>query len=1364
MTRLEHPGAYIKREVLPAGLTVTAAAKTLGVGRPALSNLLNGNASLSPEMALRFERAFGASSEDLLKVQAAYDEALVQAKAPAIAVRTFAPRVVDIKAMQIEAWSEQLTSRAELATLIRRLVTSTGKGLTKVDFPAFENSQRKGWDGETVAGFATPWIPLGHSGWEFGVNKDAARKAEDDFAARLKSVKPKVRQAATFVFVTPRNWPRKDEWASQKRALGEWRDVRAFDASDLEQWLEGSPSAQAWLGERLPLGDKDIQTLDKGWSIWADVAEPPLSKTLFARTAKQQGHKLADWLNRDPDRVFTITAASREEAIAGLLCTFESEAVAAKVPHAADRALIIRTAEALSKVTAATSDTILVLTSPEAERESAGVHRKHHTIAIQRRNTESDADLIFDLVDSESFRLGLGDMGVKDDGVDRLRRESGYSQTVLRRRLSQVPEIRTPPWADDEKVAERLIPLMFVGAWDSTSEADQAVLEAIAAGSHDDIEKTVAGLVGTEQSPVWSVGRVRGVVSKVDCFYAVQARITTADLERFFDVAKLVLSESDPALELPEDKRWMSNVYGKTRRHSGALREGICETLVLLAVHGNNLFKGRLGFDVEGRVNQLVRELMTPFDPVTWQSQRNDLPRYAEAAPALFLDMLEEDLRSSEPKVYALMQPASSEIWSSPSRSGLLWALEGLAWNPKWLPQVVFVLAKLGELPLNDNWMNKPENSLLSIFRCWLPQTAATAEERITLLSALKRKHPMVAWSIYVDQFNPHSTVGHHSSRPRWRRDAIGAGEVVTYGEMHKVQLDAANNAIDWPNHTVGTLSDLVARLEILSPELQERVWSKIDAWIAAGASDADKATLREKIRSTALTRRMKKKAAAAKLRTKARAVLDALQPVDVVQKHLWLLSKSWVQESADELEDDDFDYRKREERITRLRGDALREIWAARGFEGIVQVCELSEAPHTVGWNLAASVLDEASVRAFVAQVMGRWDSPAAPKLALCLTGVLMKIDPALRDDILSAATTNENVVPRYSDAQINFLLCAAPFHGPTWHLVDGLSSKLKRAYWKGVSPQKLFNDVPAEDVNRVVDELLNVERPRAAFFTVEMDFELVQSQRLVRLLVECGTVGAEPTGHYQMAPHDISEAFQLLAKRGDVPEEELARLEFLYIKALDHTEHGLKTLEEQLGRSPELFVQALTWLYKRKDGGQDPPELRLSNEDRATDLASAAYTLLHRIKRTPGIDPASGVVDAEKLKAWIARALDFAREVSREGVAQSEIGQLLGRGQAGKDGIWPCEAVREALEDVGTPEIARGMVIGVHNSRGVMWRGEGGEQERALAAKYRNWASQLGMQYPFTARLLEDIASSYDRDAERWDSDSEIRHRLEN
>ena len=68
-----HPGGFIRRSVLPDGLSVKAAAEVLGVGRPALSNLLNEKASLSPEMALRVEKAFGVKMDMLLRMQARFD-------------------------------------------------------------------------------------------------------------------------------------------------------------------------------------------------------------------------------------------------------------------------------------------------------------------------------------------------------------------------------------------------------------------------------------------------------------------------------------------------------------------------------------------------------------------------------------------------------------------------------------------------------------------------------------------------------------------------------------------------------------------------------------------------------------------------------------------------------------------------------------------------------------------------------------------------------------------------------------------------------------------------------------------------------------------------------------------------------------------------------------------------------------------------------------------------------------------------------------------------------------------------------------------------------------------------------------------
>jgi addiction module HigA family antidote len=68
-----HVGGFIKDMIIPDEMTVTSAARMLGVGRPALSQLLNENASLSPEMALRIEKVFGVKMDTLLKMQARYD-------------------------------------------------------------------------------------------------------------------------------------------------------------------------------------------------------------------------------------------------------------------------------------------------------------------------------------------------------------------------------------------------------------------------------------------------------------------------------------------------------------------------------------------------------------------------------------------------------------------------------------------------------------------------------------------------------------------------------------------------------------------------------------------------------------------------------------------------------------------------------------------------------------------------------------------------------------------------------------------------------------------------------------------------------------------------------------------------------------------------------------------------------------------------------------------------------------------------------------------------------------------------------------------------------------------------------------------
>jgi addiction module HigA family antidote len=87
-----HPGLSIRHDCIePLGLTVTEAAERLGVSRKQLSEIVNGRAGISPEMAIRLDKAFGGGAETWLRLQAAYDLAQAARHADKIKIRRLVP-------------------------------------------------------------------------------------------------------------------------------------------------------------------------------------------------------------------------------------------------------------------------------------------------------------------------------------------------------------------------------------------------------------------------------------------------------------------------------------------------------------------------------------------------------------------------------------------------------------------------------------------------------------------------------------------------------------------------------------------------------------------------------------------------------------------------------------------------------------------------------------------------------------------------------------------------------------------------------------------------------------------------------------------------------------------------------------------------------------------------------------------------------------------------------------------------------------------------------------------------------------------------------------------------------------------------
>ena len=1331
-------------------MSVTEAADRLGVGRPALSNLLNGNASLSSEMAVRLEKSFGAGRQKLLDMQAAFDRYESRSDEKSIAVGAYVPAFLTIKARHIHGWpDENLEARQLLPVLLRRLVHSTGQELSEVDFPGYDNAERKGNDGLTVAGAATPWIPRGRSCWEFGVSKRPGSKAESDYAARVRSISPTKRQDCTFIFVTPRNWRGKTEWVNNKQASRDWKAVRAYDASDLEQWLEQSIAAQMWFTEILGMENKGFETLDHFWRSWSSASEPSLRQAIFEPSIATHRDTVKKWLESASKRPLLVAADSKGEALAFLACLLRDPAFDAKW---GDFAAIFESAQSLRKLESSPAPFIPIVGTEEAEQALATIYRERHCIVVRPRNAvDSNPDIALELLDHDAFEKALATMGIEGDRAERLARESGRSPTIVRRRLSRIGAVKMPEWSRDTDIARRLIPMALIGAWHANSEADRQIVSTLADRPYEEIERGVTGMLGLDDVPVWCTGQYRGVASKIDALFAISRHMTEQDLTEFFWLAEYVLSEMDPALDLPQNERWAAAIHGKVRDHSAALRAGVCETLVLLSVHGDGLFRARLGIDVDAWVSSLIKKLLTPLTIENLLSQQKDLPNYAEAAPESFLELIEADLKKNYPAVLELLKPADSGPFGGCPRSGLLWALECLAW--KHIGRVSLILANMSRIVINDNWTNKPINSLAAIYRAWMPQTAASLADRMSALEMLMNQFPDVGWKICMGQLISQTDFATSSHRPRWRSDASGAGQPLDTWEVIDEFTDKALELVLARREQNGdSLFDLVEKVDMFPDDAQEKVWELIDRWANSETDDREKARLGEKIRRFALTSFGQRRGLNDITMDRARKACSHLQSDDAVLKHAWLFTRQRIALNVDGCEDGDDYSLEQHEKIRRLRAVAMVEILAERGFEGVLQTLSDGGIAGLVGDSVALSITNAAERVEFLEKCLST-NGDIERQIDGCVSGFLGCIDDDARGAILSAVATNDKI-----DRTARVFLCA-PVRGVTWRQLDGYRNEIRVRYWREVSPG--WNRYSDAELIELTDRLLDAERPLAAFHVVHLDWSRIETSRLKRLLLAVACAKPENEEHHQLDAYYISEALDSLGERNGVSPEEMAQLEFMYIDALRRSKHGIPNLEKQIEESPILFVQALALVFRRNDNGQDPAEWRIEDSHRQANIARAARAFLGQIIRLPGTEDGDSV-DDKKLLRWVIEVRRLCAEFGRAAIGDQYIGKLLSRPKDEAKGVWPSSAVCKVMEEIASQEIDRGFIIGVRNARGMHRREKGGVQERKLADKYRNWGNRLAFEFPYVSRVLNDIAVSYDEQAVWQDQRSELENKL--
>ena len=1249
-----------------------------------------------------------------------------------------------VDSTDLKSWAARRDCQGDLPLLIRRLIRATSPDISKILFPAGDNVSSPGWDGILEVSEGNEYIPEGFSIWEMGCNQNVKGKADSDYEKRKENISGINPSETTYVFVSPRAWTKNEKWCEEKRKEGFWKDVKAYNAATLEEWIEEAPAVGIWLGQRLGKYPEGVKALVDWWDEWNMSTTPHLTAELVLAGRDKQVKDIQEELKSSSFKI-TVQAATIDESIAFLAATINSLPEEEREFYLS-RSIIISDSEAFKHISITGKTGLLFIPEFEEIEGLSLAMQKGHTVYIPvgPDNTTASSEIVLPRLGRNEFISALEKMGLSNEDSQKYSRDTGRSLTVLRRQLMDYNN--QPEWAKRD-AARDIIPALLAGRWMESNDADKKIIELISGETYDSFSNGLYIWRNQPDSPVLKIGELWRLISPMDAFFALAPFITSNDLQKFKDVILKVFKTLDPALELEPSERWMAAVHGKVHPYSNELRKGILQALILIAYFGDDA-KISLSTSAQTWVDNIIMELLNDAECNLWISLYDYLPLIAEASPNSFMATVESSLSQDEKTIMCLFEETQGIMGPSSKHSSLLWALELLAWSPDLLSRVTLILGKLTKYDPGGKLGNRPNLSLRGIYLLWHPQTYTSLDKRLEVLDLLIEKYPEVGWNLLTDLMPKNHDVGHPTSKPIWRQFTekievqtptiaehyTSVKEIINrllthveYDGQHWVKLLENFHVIpvDERNRIIEQLSSDADNIS----EGRYELWNKLREIISSHRSypDADWALPDEEVQDL-------------------EKIYLSLEPGDTIDRLCWLFD-GWpdLLEGVDIADHDDDD-----EHFIKLRIDALNEIKCEHGFEGLIKLAERIKDPRYLGSALAEDDIEPPEEEELYSLLEEEEDEF---KMVFVKEYIFRK---AFNDEEWIQSLVNKARTENWIDLKVVNCFTALPSRMLVWDLLNSFDESIQKTYWKkcrfggitGASEDKIYYVKQMIQVNRHYTAL-----DIAALYAKEMPPELI-----AEVLEKTATEKSED--EYNIRHYNIEKLFEELYK-SEFSKSEIAKLELRYIHILASvsSRSDPKILHSELANDSEFFAEIIRHIYKRKDGTVDEGEENITQEQ-LEQRGNLSWKLLHSWKTIPGSDD-DGQIDYEKLKSWVDKARELCEESDRIEVCDIEIGGLLAHAEP-EDDIWPPEAICKLIEDIESTDLHRGFETGIKNKRGVTARAldEGGKQEIVLANKFRNYAKNINTRFPKTASILISIAEDYENQAKREDEEVDKRN----
>ena len=954
-----------------------------------------------------------------------------------------------------------------------------------------------------------------------------------------------------------------------------------------------------------------------------------------------------------------------------------------------------------------------------------------HIAQFGQKNQKRTWSRIVDFV--QTFNQNAGTITLKNLPEDLI-------QTFEQPIVTSIPrDLVTPKheydWNRDSN-ATNLALVNLIGTWDGKNAADITAVRAIAGDDDQHLwEAKAKELLHLPNSPLTlKNGQWWEIKGRADLWDSLGSRILDGNLDAFKQISVKVLTERDTSFDLPVQERYAASIYKKGLKRSQALRRGLASGLAIL-----NNKSSALSHCSQNKANNIatlaIQEIFEGADWVLWGSLNSVLPLLAEAAPHKFLEVVDETLHESPCPFDELFAQEGDAITGGNYLTGLLWALEGLAWDEVYLVQACVALAKLAEHDPGGQWANRPINSLTTILLPWLPQTMAPFEKRKVAVETLCQESEEVGFELVIsllpDQLR--SSLGSH--KPLWRNiPPNNWNENVSKEEYWQQISFYSDYAVEMADQNTKRLTVLLDHLNNLAASSRERLLETLLSDEISSFPEDQKRLLRDSLmKLTVMHRRHSDTAWALDDETLSRieTVADNLSLTNPLELHQYLFSDREI-----DLYEERGNWEEQAKKLNFRRQQAVSEILQSEDISGVIKFASTVKAPEQVGNSLGC--IADKNIDTILLPDYLECDNQ---DLGSFLAGYVWSRYHAKGWSWVDALDTSA-----WGNQKIAKLLCLLPFIREAWDRAMQWLGDAQGEYWSKTSadPYKERGDFGV-----AIEQLLEYKRARAAISCLGVKCRVgkpIDISLCVRSLLLAVSSTDSMDG---MEEYYIVELIKFLQTNPEVAVEDVLAVEWAYLPLLDDHHGGPppRTLENKLATDPDFFCKIVQSVYRSKN--IDAASYQPSKKEQK--IAQNAWRLLLEWKTPPGMQK-NETFDDDQFESWFKDVVEICTKSGHLEVAHIEVGKVLIHCPHDDDGLWIRRSVARVLDQHNADDLRSGYHSGWYNSRGVHHVDPTGKPERDLAEQFRKKANDIeNAGFQRLAAELRQLADQYDREADQ-------------